>query len=359
MAIFIVLIIVGVVVAIALPIGLVALVLAPAAEANSLGSFEANQAVFSEVGMQPEAIRLGRAIAATFPIETIGGYPGHPTTPPDHGSGQALDVMIPNSTSESGRRLGDQIAQWLMDLREDARIVYLQWRGKIWNYAGRKDIENTPKPPATWRTSTGSYAPQPVGSGLWTHAHMDHLHVAVDGPVPLGGQANVPQSDWKGRGFTTAPTAKPKFANVGYGGGGSGGKWLFPVQGAAIGSKAGWRHHPILGRTRCHAGSDIGAAWGTPIRAPANGRVTFRGVSGGYGNFTKVSHGGGVTSHYAHQSRFAVSTGQQVKRGQVIGYIGSTGLSTGPHLHFEIFVNGKPYDPAGWVSGDQRKRVCV
>jgi murein DD-endopeptidase MepM/ murein hydrolase activator NlpD len=98
-----------------------------------------------------------------------------------------------------------------------------------------------------------------------------------------------------------------------------------------------------------HPGIDIGAGTGTPIRAAASGRVTVAGYSGGYGNLTVIDHGNGIVTAYAHQSSLAASAGQQVAQGQVIGYVGSTGSSTGPHLHFEVRVNGSPVDPLGYL----------
>jgi murein DD-endopeptidase MepM/ murein hydrolase activator NlpD len=111
--------------------------------------------------------------------------------------------------------------------------------------------------------------------------------------------------------------------------------------------------------TRCHAGADISAPSGTAIHAVASGTVIQAGWNGGYGNFTTVAHGGGLTSSYAHQTRMAVSVGQSVQRGQVIGYVGSTGLSTGPHLHFEARIGGAPYSPKGWFGQGPKIQVCV
>lgn len=139
----------------------------------------------------------------------------------------------------------------------------------------------------------------------------------------------------------------------------SGTQWYFPLPGYAIGSDAGWRFHPILHYTRCHAGADISAPSGTPIHAVENGTVIQAGWNGGYGNFTTIAHGNGLTSSYAHQTSYAVGVGDQVKRGQVIGYVGTTGLSTGPHLHFEARVNGMPYSPKGWFGQGPKVQVCV
>ncbi len=96
---------------------------------------------------------------------------------------------------------------------------------------------------------------------------------------------------------------------------------------------------------RLHAGVDIPAPVGTPIRAAASGRVALAGSQGGYGNYTCIQHTRALSSCYAHQSRFATSTGDSVRRGEVIGFVGSTGRSFGPHLHFETWVGGRPVDP--------------
>ena len=105
------------------------------------------------------------------------------------------------------------------------------------------------------------------------------------------------------------------------------------------------RWHPILHRYRPHLGIDIGAKKGTPIHAVADGKVVFAGWMRGYGRVTKISHGGGYVSLYAHQSRQLVRAGQIVKAGQTIGRVGSTGISTGPHLHLGIYKKGRPINP--------------
>ncbi len=117
-----------------------------------------------------------------------------------------------------------------------------------------------------------------------------------------------------------------------------------PVAGRVT-STFGMRMHPLLGFMRMHKGMDIGAPYGAPILAAVDGVVAFAGRSGGYGNFIKLAHPGGLASGYGHMSRFAVRAGQRVRRGQVIGYVGSTGRSTGPHLHWEVWKNGQPVNP--------------
>lgn len=134
--------------------------------------------------------------------------------------------------------------------------------------------------------------------------------------------------------------------------GGSGGtapsRLQRPVD-APITSTFGPRVHPIFGTVRMHTGIDFGAAAGTPIRAAAAGRVVQAGAMSGYGNVVVIDHGGGLATLYAHQSRVAVAAGTQVQAGQVIGYVGATGYATGPHLHFEVRINGTPVDPMPYL----------
>jgi hypothetical protein len=118
-----------------------------------------------------------------------------------------------------------------------------------------------------------------------------------------------------------------------------------PVSGG-VSSRYGMRRHPILHTSRFHRGIDLKAASGAPIRASADGRAVFAGWSGGYGRQVRIGHGKGLTTSYSHMSRIAVAPGAFVRRGQVIGYVGSSGLSTGPHLHYEVYRNGRPVNPA-------------
>jgi len=120
--------------------------------------------------------------------------------------------------------------------------------------------------------------------------------------------------------------------------------YTWPTAGG-IGSYFGYRRHPILGYSRLHGGLDIGGRMGQPIWAAKEGVVIMARVNGGYGNTIIVDHGGGYATLYGHQSTFMVSEGDTVETGQHIGNVGSTGLSTGPHLHFEIRVNGGVVDP--------------
>ena len=118
-----------------------------------------------------------------------------------------------------------------------------------------------------------------------------------------------------------------------------------PVPGR-VSSNFGMRRHPILGYRRMHAGMDFRASHGTPIVAVTDGQVLSAGRAGGCGNAVKLRHGGGIDTRYCHMSRIAVNRGQTVRRGQVIGYVGSTGLSTGAHLHYEMYRSGRAVNPA-------------
>jgi murein DD-endopeptidase MepM/ murein hydrolase activator NlpD len=121
-----------------------------------------------------------------------------------------------------------------------------------------------------------------------------------------------------------------------------------PVEFRRVSSRPGMRRHPILGTVRRHAGTDYSAAPGTPVMAAGNGVVLRAGWAGGYGNLVELRHANGITTRYGHLRGIArgVRPGTRVRQGEVIGYVGSTGLSTAPHLHYEFRVNGQPRDPS-------------
>jgi murein DD-endopeptidase MepM/ murein hydrolase activator NlpD len=121
---------------------------------------------------------------------------------------------------------------------------------------------------------------------------------------------------------------------------------LAPVAGP-ITSGFGPRMHPILRFTRMHNGIDYGAGWGAPIVAAANGQVVRAGWAGGYGRQVRIAHADGLVTSYSHMSRIVADEGEMVRRGELIGYVGSSGLSTGPHLHYEVLRDGTPVNPLG------------
>lgn len=132
---------------------------------------------------------------------------------------------------------------------------------------------------------------------------------------------------------------------------------VHPAPGKAISSKFGNRKDPILGRSAFHAGLDFRTPTGTPIRSAANGKVTKAGRQGGYGKLVEVEHANGLTTRYAHLSKIYVKTGQKISAGTKVGAAGSTGRSTGPHLHYEIRSAGKPLNPLNYLKAgtDLRK----
>ena len=127
-----------------------------------------------------------------------------------------------------------------------------------------------------------------------------------------------------------------------------------PLQYRRISSRMGSRYHPILHEWRTHEGTDYAAAYGTPVRATADGIVTKAGRDGGYGNLVELRHANGIRTRYGHLSAYAkgLHIGQRIAQGETIAYVGSTGLSTGPHLHYEFLVNGRPTNPLRKDAGE-------
>ena len=163
-------------------------------------------------------------------------------------------------------------------------------------------------------------------------ARASRVAVAPPDPTPAPAPPGAPPAK------PGAPAASP----AAIGGGTSSSGFVWPVNGRLT-SPFG----PRWGRM--HQGQDIGAPNGTPIKAAKAGRVIKAGAGGGYGNLTLVDHGGGIVTAYAHQSRFGTADGAQVQAGQVIGFVGNTGNSTGPHLHFEVRVNGAQRNPRAYL----------
>ena len=126
------------------------------------------------------------------------------------------------------------------------------------------------------------------------------------------------------------------------------GRFGWPIRGR-ITSGFGYRRHPIFGGLHLHTGIDIAAAYGRPISAADSGEIIFSGLWDGYGKAVVIDHGRGYTTVYGHMSRIYVQAGQAIDKGQVVGLVGSTGFSTGPHLHFEVRVNGHPVDPQSYL----------
>lgn len=123
-----------------------------------------------------------------------------------------------------------------------------------------------------------------------------------------------------------------------------------PLEGYRLSSNYGMREHPVIGGLRAHKGIDLAAPTGTPIYATADGLVSKAEWFSSYGNFIAIDHGAELETRFAHLSRIAVSSGQRVRKGDLIGYVGSTGRSTGPHLHYEVRVDGQAVDPSPYMT---------
>lgn len=124
---------------------------------------------------------------------------------------------------------------------------------------------------------------------------------------------------------------------------------IMPTAGWLTSAFSRMRAHPILHVSRAHEGLDVTAPMGTPIEAPAKGTVVQAGWEAGYGNTVTINHGYGIVTRFAHASRIVVRVGDKVERGERIALVGNTGLSTGPHLHYEVHVNGRPVDPRRYI----------
>lgn len=129
-----------------------------------------------------------------------------------------------------------------------------------------------------------------------------------------------------------------------------------PLAVARMSSDYGMREHPVLGGRRAHQGVDLAAASGTPVYATADGVVDTAEYSSSYGNLIKVDHGAQLETRFAHLSRMVVGAGQKVRKGDLIGYVGSTGRSTGPHLHYEVRVSGQAVNPMPYMAQSQAQQ---
>ena len=253
----------------------------------------------AEAGLNPDALRVLRCTARGWPqIRTYYGIGSRPNVS-DHPYGNAVDVMIPDHTSPAGVAVGDEIARWLLANRRQLGVKYLIWNKQIWSVERQAD---------GWRPYVG------------VSPHYDHVHVSTYG-------------DSAGSDVLSGP-------------GGSHGPAVLPLASVVLTARFGqcsslW--------ARCHTGLDFSAGTGTPIRAVLGGRVVSSGWAGAYGQLTRVEARSGLQFWYAHQSAREVRVGDVVHTGQVIGRVGMTGNTTGPHLHFEVRVSGSATDPEQWL----------
>lgn len=258
-----------------------------------------------EDGLTPDALRVLRCVQQSFGDHTYGGVGQRSDNPTsDHPAGRAVDVMITGWDTPTGKAHGTDIATWVTAHAAALGVTYVIWDAQIWT---------ADNPGVGWAPYT-----HPSGGAGPTVEHRDHVHVSVHGD---------------------AGTDAAAVSTTG---------WALPLDTGTYTLSSGYgpRPSPTGGSGTFHAGLDFAAPTGTPIRAAADGIVTFAGFNnGGFGNLVIISTAPNVLTFYAHQSALSVATGAQVTAGQVIGAVGTTGDSTGPHLHFEVHVAGATVDP--------------
>jgi hypothetical protein len=265
----------------------------------------------AEAGLKPDTLRVLRCIHRGWPqITSFSGVGNRPSNVDrDHQNGLAVDAMIPNYRSPTGIAMGDAIARWLLANRKKLGVKYVIWNEHIWSVARQRE---------GWRRC-GTAAASCYNGPNDTAAHRDHVHVSTYG-------------DSAGADVVA---------------GTSGGAAVLPLSHYVLTARFGacsslWAH--------CHTGLDFSTASGQPIRAVLGGRVIASGSCGcAYGRLTKVAVNGDLQLWYAHQSAQFVQVGDVVRTGQVIGAVGATGNTTGPHLHLEVRIKGTPVDPEAWL----------
>ncbi len=152
-------------------------------------------------------------------------------------------------------------------------------------------------------------------------------------------------ASWQGSDTTAAPRAAVSIPS------------RMPVEGVRLSSDYGMRWHPVTGGRRAHKGVDLAGATGTPIHATADGLVSKADWFSSYGLYIQLEHGGNLQTRYGHMSRLNVGAGQRVKKGDVIGYVGSTGRSTGPHLHYEVRIAGEAVNPIPYMQAGEYQQA--
>jgi len=264
-----------------------------------------------EDGLTPDALRVLRCVQQTFGDHTYGGVGQRSDNPTsDHPTGRAVDVMIAGWDTPPGHADGTAVATWVTERAAALGVTYVIWDAQIWT---------TDNPDAGWQPYT-----HPSGGGGPTLEDRDHVHISVHGNAGTDvGAATISAT-----------------------------RWSLPLDPATYTLSSGYgpRTSPTGGSGTFHAGLDFAAPTGTPIRAAVTGVVTYAGFNqGGFGNLVIIQAAPNILTYYAHQDSLAVATGAQVTAGQVIGAVGTTGDSTGPHLHFEVRITGKTVDPLPYL----------
>lgn len=226
------------------------------------------------------------------------------------------------------RKLADQDDGLVTDLKEYREVVTVKKREKDSLVAKISNLHKRQVQARAVLEQRKSFKRQVLGS---LHAEKSQAQSELD---QLERESASIQAELRRYYGTRKAYTVPKYA----------GRFRIPVSGR-MSSGFGGRYHPVLKRSRIHNGVDIAAPTGTPIHAAGDGEVIFAGWRGGYGNTVIIDHGGGVATLYGHCSKLYVGAGKRVSTGDRIAAVGSTGMSTGPHLHWEVRVNGTPVNP--------------
>lgn len=269
----------------------------------------------AEAGLNPDALRGLRCIKQNWPkIKVIGGSRNDPGS--DHHVGNAIDPMIPDYTSTPGIALGGEIAEWAKRNAAGLGVTYVIWRKQIWSTARAGE---------GWRQCGSSKASCYSGSDP-SAAHLDHVHISFIGAGGTGTPADASAAAGVSTGGAALPIVKGNYRLT-----------------------ARYNQAGDMWASGFHTGLDFAAPTGTPIVSISPGTVVEMTSHGAYGNLTKIKASDGTVLYYAHQSTRSVNVGQAVTAGQPIGTVGSTGNSSGAHLHLEVRVGGSRVDPEAWL----------
>jgi murein DD-endopeptidase MepM/ murein hydrolase activator NlpD len=264
-----------------------------------------------------------------------------------HGDGAAMIGLLGGATGSGQLVEGQHYLQHVSDKRQDdtTRVMRLkaQLTGQQEQVAKQKQTADDARAAAAdEKAKADDLAAQQQHAQEAASAAEQAQNAALDAAVSQHDQA---ETELQAESDRVAQLARAAGGGPALGDG----TFIWPVSGP-ITSPFGYRTDPVTGGQEYHSGLDIGASCGTPIKAAGTGVIISAGFnSGGYGNMTLINHGNGLSTLYGHQSSIIVTAGQSVTQGQLIGYVGSTGKSTGCHLHFEVRVNGNPVDPSGYL----------
>jgi len=261
--------------------------------------------------------------------------------------------MVQEIAASDKRRLEDldKAAKEVIAAKEDLEVEKLALEET------RAELDAAQAELETKRAEADELLSQLVDKGMEFEAYMDE---AEDEQAKLAKEIANKKSEYDKAKYqewlatSVPPTTKPKKPSSSSGGSTStstvgGISWKVPIRYTAFTSPFGWRKHPIYGTRKFHYGVDLAAPSGTPIYATRSGTVDTASYHSSMGNYVQINHGDGYRSIYMHMTRYTVRAGQHVSQGQVIGYCGSTGASTGPHLHFGISYNGTYVNPANYI----------